>query len=414
MKEFIEKYLITLWGLTQEMAPWLLFGFFFAGILRAFFSQKLIQKQVGKPGLKSILKAVFLGIPLPLCSCGVIPAGISFYQNGASKSATNAFLISTPQTGVDSIFATYALMGWPFAILRPFIALITGVFGGLFSLKFDPETKKETKNLVSNPKEESLSWGEKWKIVFRYGFLEMVEDIAKWLLIGLCLASLIELLIPSDFFTQYLGNIWLELLVVLAISVPMYVCATGSIPIALTLLLKGISPGAAIVFLMAGPATNVATISVIQNVLGKKALYSYLFSIIFGGIFFGVLINLFVPKEFFINALPITTKNTSEHHHKDFLNLFFGLILVALIIRALIPKSKTQNKVAMEKNTLTLYVEGMTCNHCKNNVENGLQKLENIQSAEVDLDQKLVTIKGSASMDQIKSTIQNLGYTPKD
>lgn len=404
---FIQKYFIELWSLTLEMAPWLLLGFLFSGLLKAFFPQDKIQQHLGDDSLSSIVKAILFGVPLPLCSCGVIPAGTSFYQNGASKSATNAFLISTPQTGVDSILATYALMGLPFAIIRPIIALSTGFLGGLVTRAIDPD-KKETKIKCTSPQEE-ISLSEKWKEVFTYGFGTMVQDLAKWLVIGLLLATLISVLLPPDFFAQFIGNPWLELTVVLAFSIPLYVCATGSIPIAMVLLMKGISPGAAIVFLMAGPATNVATLTVLNKVLGRKSLLAYLFSIIGGALFFGILVNVFIPPSVFLDHLP----QMQEHVHDSgnhWVSLFFGLILVVLILSALGRTYLFKNTVLMADANVQIQVDGMTCNHCKNNVETNLAKLNGVEEVAVDLDSKTVNIKGSIDVDLAKKTIENLGY----
>ena len=218
-----------------------------------------------------------------------------FFKNGASKGATNSFLISTPQTGVDSIFATYSMLGWPFALLHPVVAFFTGVLGGIFTnwfvknkpiskatspfanLKIDSASigKIDSKSIVSfNPKKESANIG-KSNSVFRavkYAFIELLQDIAQWLIIGFLLAALISVLIPNDFFSRFQGLGIVELLIILAASIPIYICATGSIPIAAVLLMKGVSPGAALVFLMAGPATNVATMTVLGKNNGTKII----------------------------------------------------------------------------------------------------------------------------------------------
>ena len=287
MMEFIDRYFAELWFLLLEMAPWLLLGLIFAGLLKVYFPQKHIDRYLGKSNFKSALNGSILGIPMPLCSCGVIPTGISFYKDGASKGATNSFLISTPQTGVDSIFATYSMLGWPFAILRPIVAFVTGVTGGVLTnwlVKDKPKPKaaspfadfKIDTGVVSGTQtcsDDSCGCHEPRKNDKRhslvraadYAFVELLQDIAKWLVIGFLAAALISVLIPDDFFSRFQGWGIIEILLVLAASVPIYICATGSIPVAAVLLMKGVSPGAALVFLMAGPATNVAT----MTVLGK-------------------------------------------------------------------------------------------------------------------------------------------------
>jgi uncharacterized protein len=189
-----------------------------------------------------------------LCSCGVIPTGISFYKHGASKASTVSFLISTPQTGVDSIFVTYSMLGLPFAIIRPIVAFITGLFGGLVTKKIDPE--KAEKNLQNNENGNELPGGfiPRIKEMFRYSFIEFLQDVSNWLIIGLLIAALISVIVPNDFFADKIPNDFIGMLIILVVSIPVYICATASVPVAVVLMLKGLSPGAALVLLMVGPA----------------------------------------------------------------------------------------------------------------------------------------------------------------
>ncbi len=307
--KLIGNFFTELWLLFTEMSPYLLFGFLFAGILHIFMQKEKVGKMLNGNNVRSVMNATFLGIPLPLCSCGVIPAGLSFHKNGASKGATFSCLISTPQTGVDSVLVTYSLLGLPFAIIRPVVALVTGVFGGVTANIF---TKKEQR--VGNRKPVAMpekKAGGKIKKVFVYGFYELIQDISKWLIIGLLLAALLAVAIPDDFFTQYVHLPWLNIFVVLLASVPLYVCATGSVPIAAVLLMKGLSPGAALVFLMAGPATNIATLTVLWRELGKKTTLVYLATIIGGAVLFGLLIDWLLPASWFENF-------SGYGHHFDF------------------------------------------------------------------------------------------------
>jgi len=277
--ELIKEYFIALFNLTADMAPYLLLGFLFAGILKVFLPTNLMNKYLGKNSFSSVLNASILGIPLPLCSCGVLPAGISLNKNGASKGASVSFLISTPQTGVDSILVTWSMLGLPFAIIRPIAALFTGLFGGLLTNKIEKEDvhSAQTETNVSSIKQKAS-----FKEIFRYAFVEMLNDIAKWLIIGLLIAAFIEVLLPDNFFQDFKISGILGMIIILAASIPLYICATSSVPIAAVLLLKGISPGALLVFLMAGPATNAAAITVIGQNLGKKTLAIYLTSLIVG------------------------------------------------------------------------------------------------------------------------------------
>ena len=413
--EYIIAYIQEFWRLTLEMAPWLLLGFLIAGLLKAYFPNQKMNRYLGKNDWKSVVKAAFIGVPIPLCSCGVIPTGVGFYKNGASAGATNAFLISTPQTGVDSILATQALMGWPLAIIRPFVAFITGIFGGILTNYFkipNPNQIQETDLkpiCTDNCHQEKEKKQNKLQIVLEYAFVEMVQDIGKWLIIGLALAALIGVLIPDNFFDQYLGNPWLEMLIVLAISVPLYVCATGSIPLATSLILKGISPGAALVFLMAGPATNMATLTVLNKAIGKKFTAIYLFSIVFGALFFGILVNMIFPHDFLLQYIQ---KPNHEHGGMQWFSTLSAIILTGLLIYALIIKKYIHHKTPIQNiQTMTsIKVEGMTCNHCKANVEKNVAQQEGVSAVTVNLETKEVLIEGTPNVEKVKDVINNLGY----
>lgn len=404
--------------LVSEMAPYLLFGFLFAGLLKAFFPTDGIVNFMGRKSFRSVFNAALLGVPLPLCSCGVIPTAVSFYRSGATKGATTSFLISTPQTGVDSMLATYSLLGLPFAIIRPIVALVTGLAGGIASHIFDkdqlsPADKDPDRGMVR----EKQGFLKRMKTVVQYGFGELVEDIVKWLLIGLLAAALLSMLIPDSFFTQYIGNPWIEMLVVLAASVPLYICATGSIPLAAVLLMKGISPGAALVFLMAGPATNVATMMVISNTMGKKAFFIYLATIVGGALFFGTVVNEFLPASWF------GMSHMGNHEHVmggNWINtastiLLSGLIVVAIwnkwLKNIVLPKKSNDMEQAKNPFYTTIHVEGMTCNHCRATVENNISALENVEEVAVDLQTGEVRIGGNGvNMEKVATRVKELGY----
>ncbi len=342
--DYIKLYILELINLLNEMAPWLILGFLIAGILHVFFPQKKIHRMLGTKSTRSLLNATLIGIPLPLCSCGVIPTGISFYRNGASKGSALSFMISTPQTGVDSIMVTYSLLGLPFALLRPVAALVTGFFGGLAAnildiksetLRFDnSERGNQVINQVKNPVYRML----------HYAFIEFLGDIVKWLIIGLLIAALFAVVIPDDFFANYIKSDFLGMLIILAASIPVYVCATSSVPIAAVLLLKGISPGAALVFLMAGPATNAATITVIGKTMGRKTLITYIITLITGALAFGFLIDNIIPGDFFMKGINVMH---SGHEHgllPYWLKVSSEIILVLLFANVYIHKYLRRRK----------------------------------------------------------------------
>ncbi len=413
---FFKEFLFVL----NEMSPYLLLGFLFAGLLHVFIPENMISKYMGKSNARSAFNASLLGVPLPLCSCGVIPTGVSLYKNGASKSSTISFLISTPQTGVDSILATYSLLGLPFAIIRPFVALFTGIFGGIVAnfIEKDLKSNQPTPLQMFNTEkpERSIS------ALFKYAFVDFLQDISNWLVIGLLLAATISVILPDNFFQTYIDNDLLSMLIILVGAIPLYVCATGSIPIAAVLIMKGLSPGAALVFLMAGPATNLATITVLNNVMGKKALFSYLSSIIIGSLLFGFLINSFMPAEWFALS-PIGHMGSHEHQLLPmWLKVTSSIILSLLILNGYVKKyiiqkikmksNKTKIKEELNMETINISVKGMTCNHCKMSVEKGLGSIKNIENVEVNLANDLVAISGNdIDLKDVEKKVNELGFT---
>ena len=432
--EYINQFFIDFIDILNEMSPYLMLGFLFAGILKVAFPQKFIDKYLGPKNGKSVLYAALLGIPLPLCSCGVIPTGISFYKSGASKGSSVSFLISTPQTGVDSILVTYSLLGLPFAIIRPFIALLTGLFGGLLTNYFDKNEKAIPEQSIdsccsndkdsdcgcnSNSKAESAKSKSPIYTMFKYAFVDFLQDISKWLIIGLLLAAVISVLIPDDFFSSYIGNDFIGMLVILVASVPLYICATSSVPVAAILMMKGLSPGAALVFLMAGPATNAATITVLNKVLGKKTMWSYLISIILGALFFGLLIDNVFPREWFTIGPLHNHMNVHEGHWMlpKWLQWGSSISLVLLIINGYYQKYISGRSELIEVDTKTInheklvIVNGMSCNHCKNSVEKHIGAMNNITSAKVNLEQKRLHVVGkSIDINTLKKEIESLGF----
>ncbi|MDQ7060436.1 MAG: SO_0444 family Cu/Zn efflux transporter [Sulfurimonas sp.] len=307
--EFITLFFTALLELSHAMSPYILFGLIFAGILHEIIPESIVTKHLGKENVLSVIKSTLFGIPLPVCSCGVIPIATSIKKSGASKGATLSFLISTPITGVDSILATYGMFGWIFTLYRVFTSMIIATIAGILANIFDKEEVKPafsafTQNKPSfsmqapQPKEETPSCCSNTgastkksfsiKKVFSYSFGTLLKDIAKPLFIGLLLGALITIAIPQNLSEILMEYSLLSYLVAISIAVPMYVCATASLPIAAALMVAGVSPGAAFVFLTAGPATNTVTIGVVKTMLGTKSLYIYLGSIIVGSIVFGL------------------------------------------------------------------------------------------------------------------------------
>ena len=403
----MQAYILPFLNLLNEMSPYLLLGFLMAGILHAFVPQQIYIRHLSQNNFRSVLMASLFGIPLPLCSCGVIPTAMSLRRSGASNGATVAFLISTPQTGVDSILATWSLMGAPFAIIRPFVAFITSLMGGTLVNWF---TKDKSNNISCEECVEEVPkrFLQRCIEALRYGYVGMMQDIGKWLVIGLLIAGLITLFLPDNFFTAFQAYPILNMLIVLAFAMPMYLCATGSIPIAVALMIKGLTPGAALVLLMAGPATSMASILVVNKVLKRKVLMLYLLAIIGGAILFGLGIDYLLPAEWFTLGLVERGSHAACHAHEtSWWKWASSIMLILLLLNAYLHRGKKQAQTATER---VFKIKGMSCNHCANNVQKGLERLEGITSARVDLATETAYIEGNVSNEAVVSTIERLGF----
>lgn len=439
--EYFHAYVLPFIYLLLEMAPYLLLGFFFAGALRAFVPKSLYHQYLGRNDFSSVLCAIFFGIPLPLCSCGVIPTAVGMRKEGASKGATTAFLIATPQTGIDSILATYSVFGWGFALLRPFVAMITGFFGGIVS---NAVTDAEEIDQVAaahdhkHNEDEPLSFWQRCRVAIEYGFSDMLMDIGQWLLIGIVLAGLITIFVPDDFFLSYRGSYLLNMFLVLLIACPMYVCATGSIPIAAALMLKGLSPGAALVFLMAGPATNMASMMVLGKTLGKKSLVAYIVSIVTGAIAFGLVVDLLLPADWFCGIMMHSLHSACCHEETiPWWQVASTAVFLVLLVRALILRHRNgtcgceechchdnhcvcheehchcHDEDAQQHSVVRLQITGMMCNHCRNHVQEALESVEGVREVNVDLASGVAMVEGDAATEALVKAVENCGYTCK-
>ncbi|BBD08979.1 SO_0444 family Cu/Zn efflux transporter [Desulfovibrio ferrophilus] len=352
MLDILITYTTETWILLNEAAPWVLFGFFVAALIKVFISDQFIAKHLGKNGATSVLKASALGVPLPLCSCGVVPAATGLRRQGASKGATAAFMISTPETGADSMAVTWAMLDPVMTVVRPIAAFITATVAGL-AINALPDSRALDNNNPSDMTSDcgcgggccgsetttnETSFSHRLKDGFTQTFGEMLQDIGKWLIIGILLAGLISTFVPADFFESYLGNEWASMVVMLVAGIPLYICATSSTPIAATMALKGLSPGAALVFLLAGPATNAATIAVTSKVLGKRATAIYVGAIALCALGIGWLVN----RIYFAMGLSVTSwVRASEADHITWWSISASLILLALIVRPLLIRGKS-------------------------------------------------------------------------
>lgn len=398
--------------IINEMSPYLLLGFLLAGVMHAFIPSRFYQKHFAQPNFGSVVKAALFGIPLPLCSCGVIPTAMSLRNEGASKGAVTSFLIATPQTGVDSILATYGLLGLPFAIVRPIAALVTALFGGgLSNLLGGKDDVQGCKNCAAD-NQQQMSFGQRIVLVFRYAYLDMIQSIGKWLVLGLVVAGLITIFVPQDWFAVFEGNTFLSMLVVLAISIPMYLCATGSIPIAVALMMKGLTPGAALVLLMAGPACNMASVLVVRSVMGTRSLVIYLAAVVLGAIGFGCLID-YLHFNNIVNFMGSLSCGGGCCHgcEADGWFAWTCTVLLGLMLVNAFAFGKYWNKNKQQTmNGKTYIVEGLDCPHCRAAAEKALQGVEGVTSASVVLETKEAHVEGSASEEELRKAIETVGF----
>ncbi len=406
------------WYLLKEMAPYLLFGFFIAGILNIIIPREKIYSHLSGNKFSGIVKAALFGVPLPLCSCGVIPVAAYLRKEGAGKGATVSFLSSTPTTGVDSILATYSLLGPLFAVIRIAAAFFAGIFGGYFVGLLDKDVDEkqiDIKNracvICNDYAEHSHSIVEKIVYIFKYGFGELISDVAKWLIVGIVIGGILSGAVPHEFIKQYLGNPWLAYPLMLLISIPLYICATGSIPIAAALIAGGMAPGAGLIFLIAGPATNTATLAFVSGKMGKKTLFVYLGSIVVTAVGFALAVDLIWFKA----ASSLSIMKGNMEMLPSWLKVSSALLFLLLVMRVLVIKLVHKIKNG-QKNTgmrADYAVEGMSCMHCVATIETNLKKINGIDKMIVSLKDSLIQLDGEYDENEVLETIKKAGYSLK-
>ncbi|MFA4948856.1 MAG: SO_0444 family Cu/Zn efflux transporter [Candidatus Krumholzibacteriia bacterium] len=413
MQEFIAEFGLAVWSTLREMSPFLLFGFLVAGLLSVLVKPETVERHLGGRGFWQVFKAAIFGVPLPLCSCGVIPVAASLRRHGASAAATTSFLISTPQTGVDSIMVTLSLLGPVFAIFRPVVAFLSGILGGvlvdIFGYEKDapldehPACTAECCSGVENH-------GGGLVRAVKYGFIALPRDIHKALIVGILIAGAISAAVPDDFFAGVLGGGILSMLVMMAVGIPVYVCATASVPIAAALMMKGISPGAALVFLMTGPATNAATITTVWKIMGKRIAGIYLFTVAASALAAGLILDAIFRGS---------GSHSMAHAHwmlPGLVNTICAFALLAVLGYAFMRPTKvgTLAETGGTGRTIRISIEGMTCNQCANAVRRALVERAGVVSAEVDLKRGEAVVAGNDfDAAQLTRAVESLGYKIK-
>ena len=403
---FIYSLIKEIFFFYHEIAIYLVFGFFVAGMLHVFFPESMIQKHLGASSLGSVVKATLFGIPLPLCSCGVVPVATSLKKSGASKGSIVSFLVSTPQIGADSFLVTYSLIGWVFAVFRIVASAITAFISGVLVNLFSRNDKGESS--PTQALQETMA--ERLKSIFFYVEYNLLGSIANALLLGIVIAGLISALIPITFFERYLSNDFLSMILMMAIGIPLYVCASASTPIAASLLMKGISPGAALVFLLTGPATNAVNIATVSKIVGKKSTAAYLATIASVSLLLGFLLN----KISSLTGLAVI----HEHHHSmlpEWLKIMGSISLFAML-SFYYYKTKLYSKLRKKKtmsNAYTLTIDTMTCMNCVRHVKNAIEAIEGASDVVVDLDKGTAsfTLTDADLLNAVKKSIEDAGYS---
>jgi len=318
------------------MASFLLLGFIVAGLLSVFISPAWLERHLGGHGLAPVFKASLFGVPLPLCSCGVIPVAASLKQHGAGRAATTAFLLSTPQTGVDSIMVTWTMLGPLFAVFRPVIALLTGLLGGSLVQAFVPDEHQSAADgkglrgagaVVDN---RPVGWRARLQEAFVYATVTLPGDINRALLIGILIAGLIAAVMPDNFLSAYLGTGAVSIALMMIVGIPIYVCATASVPLAVGFIALGATPGAALAFLVAGPATNAATLTTISRVLGRRTMIVYLVTVAISAFGGGLLLDWLLPRASL--AMPALAGTTHRHDGAGWFDHLSGILLVIVMV----------------------------------------------------------------------------------
>ncbi len=391
----------ALWRTMAELAPSLFLGLLIAGLLHVLINRERIFAHLGRPGILSSMKASLWGVPLPLCSCGVLPAALGLRRDGASRGATTSFLVSTPQTGVDSLLVTAGVLGWPFALAKLVTAFLAGVTSGTL-VDFFPGDRTGEDGFAGGCADAPGGFFRRiWDFSYRVVFL----DIHRWLTLGIAVSAVIVVLVPPGYLADVeVLNGPLGLLAALLVGIPMYVCSVASVPIAAGLIYAGFPVGGALVFLMAGPATNAATMGAVRKAMGGRAFMIYLLTIVGFAMAAGLLLN---------RLQPVAAVEEMHHDHVGLLPaMAAGVLLLGLAAAWLEDLGRWMEGRAMSaEEAMVVSVGGMTCQGCASRVRQAVRPLEGVEDVVVDLTGDRVRVLGDPDPEAVKSAIREAGYT---
>jgi hypothetical protein len=391
------------WDVLLQLSPWMLFGMLIAGVLHVFLPSGFIQKNL--QGVPGVWRAIAVGIPLPLCSCSVIPTGLGLKKDGADDGASIAFMISTPQTGVDSIMVCASFLGWPFALFKVLSAGLTGWIGGMIVHLFGgPRRALLEEDRPDHHGEDAM--GKMRSLLFHS--TDLLRSIWKWLLFGVLISAVITVFIPPSLLSEMGANHGLySALVILLISVPLYVCATSSVPIAAALVVGGMPLGAALVFLMAGPATNVATIGAVYRGFGSRILGIYLATVVVGSLVLGL------GFDFLLESTGMGVEQM--HHSEGLIPLLSTVILLGFF--AWFVWEEIQKRVLIysgswegEEAGISVPVSGMSCGGCTNRLSTAINNMEDVEKSLVTLEPGHLKVWGKVDLKSVLATIEGAGF----
>lgn len=404
----IEVYLINVWHVLLNLAPWLLLGSVAAGLLHGLVPRDLIQRHL--TGRGGVLKAVLLGVPLPLCSCGVIPAGIGLKKDGASNGAAVGFITATPQTGVDSILVSAGFLGWPFAFAKVGAALVTGIACGLLTDRVSADSYSSEGTCAAVVEDSGSDSGQDAGAVVgemvEHG-VDLIRMIWGWLVFGVLLSAALTTLMPDNELATWTGaGVVGAFVLALLVSLPLYVCATASVPIAASLVVAGMPTGAAMVFLMAGPATNVATLGAVYRAFGVRVVGVYLSTIVIGSAAFGLL------YETVIGDVVVGGQDMHEHMSWWAVASAVGLVLMLLYF-ALEDLSRLYRRrmVSDMVQQHTVSVQGMTCGGCASRLERHLLQVAGVEAVTISLEEGAATVSGQVDVEVIRGAVEQAGFS---
>jgi hypothetical protein len=401
----------AIWSVLLALSPWLLVGAGLAALLHVLLPADFARRWLS--GRLGVVRAVLVGVPLPLCSCGVIPAGLGLKRDGASDGAAVGFLTATPQTGVDSVLVSASFLGLPFSLFKLASASLLGLTGGLLTDLLSPPAGASPKSVGPSCAVPAAAPKRSARDGLEHG-IDLLRTIWRWLVFGVLVSAALGTWVPAGSLSSFAGGGVGALLVSLALSVPLYVCATASVPIAASLVASGLPTGAALVFLIAGPATNVATLGAVRSAFGTRVLLVYLGNIVVGSVLLALAFDHLVPLD--VSVLG----HLHRHQESSPLAVASSVALLVLLawfawtdLRSWLKVRRAMSQDAQGKR-LELDVDGMSCGGCVKKLTTRLEALPGVQSVQVVLEPRgHASVGGAVSEAALRAAVAEAGFTAR-